>query len=155
MSLALQKGFSRPSSWAGLERTFRHSFCSSLTALATARDHEDRESALQKTSTNSGLAMKASTWAKFVNIMDFFVTETTRKPCKTTRSSPKMPIFLPNEQASSLSPLKRTWFVWNKMPVIGNGPLFHDRNSQHVSPVPWSWIIIHDHGTDLILLMTA
>ena len=66
MSLALQKGFSRASFWAGLERTFRHSFCASLTAQATARDHKDRESALQKTSTNSGLAITASTWAKFV-----------------------------------------------------------------------------------------
>ena len=71
MSLALRKGFFRASSWPVLERTFRHSFCASLTALATAQDHayEDRESALQKTSTNSGLAMnmmKASTWAKLV-----------------------------------------------------------------------------------------
>ena len=56
------------------------------------------------------------------NVMDFFVTETTGKSCKTTRSSPKMLIFLPNEQASTLPPLKRTSFVWNKMPVIGDGP---------------------------------
>ena len=66
MSLALQKGFSCASSWAGLEQAFRHSFCASLTALSTARDHEVCESALQKTSTNSGLDMKASPWAKFV-----------------------------------------------------------------------------------------
>ena len=57
------------------------------------------------------------------NILDFFVTETTGKSCKTTRSNPKLPIFLPNKQASTLPPLKRTSFVWNKMPVIGDGPL--------------------------------
>ena len=67
---------------------------------------------------NEGLHVSA-----VCNIMDFFVTQTTRKPCKTTRSSPKLPIFLPNEQASTLPPLKRTSFVWNKMPVIGDGPL--------------------------------
>ena len=124
MSLALQKGFSRASSWAGLERTFRHSFCASLTARATVRDHEDRESALQKTSTNSGLAITEGLHVSEVcNITDFFVTETTGKSCRTTRSSPKMPIFLPNEQASTFPSLKRTSFVWNKMPVIGDGPL--------------------------------
>ena len=66
MSVALQKGFSCASPWAGLEQAFRHSLCASLTALTTARDHEVCESALQKTSTNSGLDMKASLWAKFV-----------------------------------------------------------------------------------------
>ena len=69
-----------------------------------------------------GLGHEGLHVSEVCNMMDFFVTETTRKPCKTTRSSLKMPIFLPNEQASTLPPLKRTSFVWNKTPVIGDGP---------------------------------
>ena len=70
-----------------------------------------------------GLGHEGVHLSEVCNIMDFFVTETTSKPCKTTRSSPKMPVFLPNEQAWTLPPLKRTSFVWNKVPLIGNGPL--------------------------------
>ena len=128
MALAFQKGFSRASSWEGLERTFRHSFCASLTALATARDHQDRKSALQKTSTNSGLAMKGSTWAKFVLL---WISSSSKRPgshAEPHAGRPKMPIFLPNKQASTLPPLKRTSFVWNKMPVIGDGPLHTQKN---------------------------
>ena len=71
MSLALQKGFSHASSWAGLERTFLDPpFALRITDDSASNGaiscHEDRESALQKTSTNSGLAMNASPWAKFV-----------------------------------------------------------------------------------------
>ena len=80
-----------------------------------------------------GLGHEGLHVSEVCNIMGFFVTETTRKPCKTTRSSPKMPIFLPNEQALTLSPLKWTLFVWNKMPVIGDGPL--EENSKNCVPV--------------------
>ena len=48
-----------------------------------------------------GHEAKASPWAKFVIFKDFFVTETTGKSCKTTRSSPKMPIFF---QTNKLRP---------------------------------------------------
>ena len=122
MSQALQKGFSCASSWAGLEQAFRHSFCASLTALAAARDHEVCESALQKTLTNSGLDMKAFPWAKFVIL---WISSSPKRPgsqAKPHAAVQKMPIFLPNEQASTLPPLKRTLFVWNKMSVNGDGP---------------------------------
>ena len=56
-SRPLERGWSRPPDI----RSAHH-----WTALTTARDHEVCESALQKTSTNSGLDMKASPWAKFV-----------------------------------------------------------------------------------------
>ena len=136
MSLVLQKDFfvllERGWSVPSAIHSAHHQECSyvllaSLTALATARDHEDRESALQKTSTNScRLGHEGLPVSEVCNIMDFFVTETTGKSCKTTCSSPKMlqkwRFFFSNEQASTLPSLKRTSFVWNKMPVIGDGP---------------------------------
>ena len=44
------------------------------------------------------------------NIMDFFVTQT-GKSCKTTRSSPKMPIIFSKRTSFDPPPLKRTSFV--------------------------------------------
>ena len=56
-------------------------------------------------------------------VCNFFVTETTRKPCKTTRSSTsKNADFSSKRTSFDPPPLKRTSFVWNKMPVIGDGP---------------------------------
>ena len=110
------------SSWAGWECTFRHSFCASLTALATARLMKIA-SQLCRRRWQTRASPRSLHVSEVCNIVDFLLLRNDQEAMQKTRSSPKMPIFLPNEQASTLPPLKRTSFVWNKMPVIGDGPL--------------------------------
>ena len=122
MSLALQKGFSCASSWAGMERIFRHSFCASLTALATARDHEDCESALQKTSTNSGLASEGLHVSEVCNIMDFSVwhrndqeaMQNHTQQSKNADFSSKRTSFDPPPAQTNIVRLKQNAFNWRR-----------------------------------------
>ena len=72
-----------------------------------ARSRRSRVSSAEDVDYKLRLGHEGLPVSEFRNILDFFVNETTGKSGKTTRSSPKMPIFLPNEQASTLPPLKR------------------------------------------------
>ena len=131
----LQKGFSRASSWAGLERTFRHSFCTSLTALATARDHEDRESALQKTSTKSGLAMKASTFLRHRNDQEAMQNHTLQS--KNADFSSKRTSFNPPPSQTNIVRLKQNAGNWRRPLIQATGVRWR---SPQGSPNGWRFL---------------
>ena len=123
--LLLERGWSRPSDI----RSAHHCHCDG--ANDSVRSRSLRVSFAEAVD-KLRLGHEGLPVGEVCNIMDFFVTQTTGKSCKATRSHPKMLIFLPNEQASTLPPLKRTSFVWNKMPVIGDGPFTFKHEKQTI-----------------------
>ena len=70
-----------------------------------------------------GLGHEGLHASRFCNFMDFFVTETTRKPCKNHTQQSKSADFSSKRTSFDPSPSQTTSFVWKKMPVIGDSPL--------------------------------